>query len=1286
VATILIVDDRRANRDYLAALLSAGGNRLLQAADGAEALATARAERPDLVIAEILMPTMDGFELVRQLRAGPIIAQTPLIFCTAHYHEREARALARTCGVSCVISKPSEPEVVLSAVAAALGLLPPAASSSATEEFDREHLRLLTDELSQKADELRATNGRLSALVDLNLQLGSELDLRRLVQSFGHAAREIIGARYSVTGILDAEGLRLQSLYASGIDAETAAQLGSPDPQAGVLRTVLREGRCVRVSNPGGDPAVLGFSSSRPPIRAWLGAPIASPTRVYGYVGLIDKLGSDEFSKEDERLAVILAAQVGRVYENGSRYADLLRHASDLEREVAAHEQMEKILPGRVREGLLVGEVGAAFPRCGTLSEMLQLCAQGLVRHLDVVLARIWTFNDIQSILELRASAGLYTHIDGSHSRIPIGESEIGRIAQERTPHLTNDVMTDPLVSDKEWAKREGIVSFAGYPLIVEERLVGVVGMFACQALGTATLDVAGAVAQQIALGIERELVTSERASGEALREREEHIRLLLDSTAEAIYGIDRRGRCTFANQASARFLGYVDPSQLLGRNMHSLVHHSRKDGTPYPVEECRIFRAFLQNQGSHIDDEVLWRADGSSFPAEYWSHPICRDGQAVGAVVTFLDITERRQLEDQFRRAQQRLRDVVASSPTVLFTLSVAEDQVQGISWTSENLREILGYPPEVAISPDWWVANVHPEDLERVKTQTNTDLFTRGHSTQEYRFRHIDGSYRWTRCDMRLIRDETGRPSEVVGARSDITERKRAEEEQFKLREQLQQAQKLESVSRLAGGVAHDFNNLLTVINGHSDLLLRDLAPDDPMHESVSEIGTAGKRAEALVRQLLLLSRKQVTQVSDVNLNDIVTEVEKMLARVIGEDIRLESVLSSSLGYGRADAGQVHQILMNLAINARDAMPGGGTLLIETANADLDDTYAERHPEVKPGPYVQLKVSDTGIGMPQDVMSHLFEPFFTTKNPGEGTGLGLATVYGIVKQSGGSIQVYSEPGIGTTFTIYLPRVDPGVKLQQEPEPEPAPQSLRGTETVLVVEDQEQLRKMAGRVLRSYGYRVLEAANPGEALLHCERYAGPIHLMVTDVVMPRLTGPELAGRVKPLRPSMEVLFMSGYSERAITDRLELGGSYLSKPFSPEALATKVRGVLGSPRPAGTVLVVDDESSIRSFLRKILTGVGYRVLEAKNGREAVLQIETSEVDMMITDLAMPEQEGIETINLLRRQRPRLKIIAISGRFGADLLHTAELLGADATLAKPIQPKTLLDTVALVMRV
>jgi CheY-like chemotaxis protein len=296
----------------------------------------------------------------------------------------------------------------------------------------------------------------------------------------------------------------------------------------------------------------------------------------------------------------------------------------------------------------------------------------------------------------------------------------------------------------------------------------------------------------------------------------------------------------------------------------------------------------------------------------------------------------------------------------------------------------------------------------------------------------------------------------------------------------------------------------------------------------------------------------------------------------------------------------------------------------------------------------------------------------------------LGLATVYGIVKQNSGSIRVDSEAGRGTTFTIYLPRIERAVAAHEVPSLEAS--VPRGTETILVVEDQEQLRKMAVRVLRGHGYKVYEAADPEEALLQAERHADPIHLLLTDIVMPGMSGCELAERLKAVRPHIEIIFMSGYNDHATVDRqkLDSAGAYLAKPFSPEALAIKVREVLGSPRRAGTILVADDESGVRSFLRKLLEGEGYQVLEARDGREAVRQIETSEVDLMITDLAMPEQEGIETIQRLHQMRPQLKIIAMSGQFAGQMLHVAEHLGARASLAKPIQPDELVDVVARVM--
>jgi two-component system cell cycle sensor histidine kinase/response regulator CckA len=362
--------------------------------------------------------------------------------------------------------------------------------------------------------------------------------------------------------------------------------------------------------------------------------------------------------------------------------------------------------------------------------------------------------------------------------------------------------------------------------------------------------------------------------------------------------------------------------------------------------------------------------------------------------------------------------------------------------------------------------------------------------------------------------------------------------------------QVEKLETVGRLASGVAHDINNLLTVINGYSRLVLRKLSPSDPMHHSISEIALAGERAGALTAQLLRLTRKEAVEPRIVNLNDIVGEVEKMLGRLMGENIWLRSFRSVDLGCVRADPGQLHQVLTNLAINARDAMPMGGVLLIETENVHRDNL----------GPMVQLRVIDTGIGMTKEVMARLFEPFFTTKRAGEGTGLGLATVHRIVKESGGTIAVTSEPDRGTTFLIEFPRVDKAAGLTEQPEAlEP---SLHGSETILVVEDQDQVRRMAVDVLRDYGYQVKGVAGPKAALRYIEEHESEIHLLLTDLVMPDMSGWDLAEEFRAIRPTTAVIFMSGYGEPTLRGRRVAPGSYLAKPFSPEELAGKVKEVL----------------------------------------------------------------------------------------------------------------------------
>lgn len=388
-----------------------------------------------------------------------------------------------------------------------------------------------------------------------------------------------------------------------------------------------------------------------------------------------------------------------------------------------------------------------------------------------------------------------------------------------------------------------------------------------------------------------------------------------------------------------------------------------------------------------------------------------------------------------------------------------------------------------------------------------------------------------------------------------NDITQRKQLEN-------QFRQSQKMEAVGRLAGGVAHDFNNLLTAITGYCDLLLSGLDEDLPLRRDLEEIKKAGDRAASLTRQLLAFSRRQVLQPKVLDLNEVVANIEKMLMRLIGEDIDLITVLHPQLASVKADPGQIEQVIMNLAVNSRDAMPGGGKLTIETANVDLDAQYARRHSEVQPGPYVMLAVTDTGLGMDEEIISHLFEPFFTTKGVGKGTGLGLSTVYGIVKQSGGHIWAYSEPGRGSSFKIYLPRAE---KTLKEVEVEISSLAAKqGSETILIVEDADVVRTLAKKVLQMNGYTVLEASNGPEALRLSQTLSGPIHLMVTDVVMPHMSGRELTERLAPLRPEMKLLYISGYPGNAIAHHgiLDPETAFLQKPFAPAALVRKVREVL----------------------------------------------------------------------------------------------------------------------------
>jgi two-component system, cell cycle sensor histidine kinase and response regulator CckA len=470
-----------------------------------------------------------------------------------------------------------------------------------------------------------------------------------------------------------------------------------------------------------------------------------------------------------------------------------------------------------------------------------------------------------------------------------------------------------------------------------------------------------------------------------------------------------------------------------------------------------------------------------------------------------------------------------------------------------------ILGYGSAAEVLALDMARDVYADAAERQRLVERDTYSDRQYDDVEATWKRRDGRALTVQLSVRAVRNAAGQVEYYETFVRDVTDQRR-------LQQQVLQSQKMEAVGRLAGGIAHDFNNLLTVITSYSELLLEDLAPTDAKRDDLEQVRKAADGAAALTRQLLAFSRQQVVEPRVLSLNTVVEGLQKILRRVLGEDIELTTTLAPDLGAVRADAGQLEQVLMNLAVNARDAMPTGGRLTVETANVEHEPTYAREHEAAAVRQFAMLAVTDTGCGMDEATKARIFEPFFTTKEPGKGTGLGLATVYGIVKQAGGFIWVYSEPGQGTSFKIYLPAVETPAERTTVASGAPAP---RGTETVLLVEDAAAVRAVTKQVLVRQGYTVLEAPDGEAALRLARRHRGPIHLLLTDVVMPRLSGRDLAQQLARVRPDMKVLFASGYTDDSVVRHgiLESGTAYLQKPFSPESLARKVREVLDAPRP-----------------------------------------------------------------------------------------------------------------------
>ncbi len=758
--------------------------------------------------------------------------------------------------------------------------------------------------------------------------------------------------------------------------------------------------------------------------------------------------------------------------------------------------------------------VGLALKRRDWLDNILNQCASAMVQYLNAALARIWIY-EADGQLKLHASAGVTPALNEEAADFKVQLSE--DVLTNGKPVLIKQLIGDPRLPDQEWAQRHRLVAFAGYPLVMEDRLVGLMSIFAHMPLSEGTLQEMGSVANGIALCIER------KRSAEALGASESKYRSVLENIKEVIFQVDEAGRFTFLNPAWTEMTGF-EVSETLGMRLVGYLHPEDRE------RHWELFQQLIQRKEAQCRDETRYLArDGTFRWVELFAQPIA-EKEGFGASGTIRDITERKQAEAEI----QKLAAFVRLNPEPVLELA-ADGTLSYVNPAAYEIARSLGLQDPAALLPAD-AATVARECLQSGQSKLAQEI-TINSRTISWSFFPIV-------------------PSQAVHCYgSDLTERNNLEM-------QLRHVQKLESVGQLAAGVAHDFNNILTIIQGHTDRLLGRFDGDPEVTEPLKQVSAAAQRGSTLTRQLLMFSRKQIMQPKALDLNAVLGNLTKMLHRLLGEDIALESKYAPGLPATEADVGMIEQVIMNLAVNSRDAMPKGGKLLITTEAAQVDAAYARQHPDAHAGQFVCLSVTDTGCGMEPKTLARIFEPFFTTKPVGKGTGLGLATVYGIVTQHQGWIDVSSRVGSGTTFKVYFPATTKAAEpLVEKPA---APVTIRGRhETILVVEDEPVLRELARMILKDYDYQVLEAATGVEALKIWDQHNGQVDLLLTDMVMPDgISGRELAEQLKGRKPGLKVIYTSGYSSEVMGQDLGAGVRFLQKPYPPPQLAQAVRECL----------------------------------------------------------------------------------------------------------------------------
>ncbi len=1077
--------------------------------------------------------------------------------------------------------------------------------------------RKQAEEIARKSEEEAKRLAEENAVMaEIGQIISSTLNIEEVYERFAEEVHKFIPFDRIAVNIINPEERTFRILYVSGPQVNQRRG-GDIIPLAGTGTEEVRRTRASVLMREKNQEEILSRCPGLLPIfkagfRSIMMVPLFSKNEVIGTLNLQSK-NPNAYTEMELRLAERVGTQIAGAMANAQLFMER-------ERAEKALRESEEEARRLAQENAVMAEIGRIISSTLNIEEIYERFIEEVRKLIQGDRITIAIANPDGSTLTLAYAWGLEVAGRKTGNVFPLAGTTSEKAMRTRSSIMTQEENMEEvlrLFPGLSSYYKAGFQSMIVVPLISKNNVIGTLHFRSLKPKAYTQSDVllAERVGNEIAGAIANAQLFAERKQAEAsLRKSEEEARRLaqenavmaeigkiISSTldieevyerfAEEMHKLISFGRVavniidpksyTFnipyvsGTQVTNRRTGEVIPlagtgaEEIMRTRTSIFIHEENREAI---ISRCPSLVPIIQAGFQSImmvplisENEVIGVLNVQSTRPKAYTERDLRlaeriSSQIAGAIANALLFIGRKRSEQALRESEERYRSILESVEDGYYEVDIAGN----FTFFNDSMCQILGYSKEEMMGMN----NRQYTDQKNAKKlyQAFNKVFRTEQSAKgcEWEIIKKDGTKRDVDASVSLIKDISGNRIGFRGIVRDITERKQVEKEMAALQEQLRQSQKIEAIGQLAGGIAHDFNNSLTLIKTCSQLALMDLKAGDPLRGTFEMIDKATQQSANLTRQLLAFSRRQIMEMKVIDLNNLLLEMDKMLHRIIGEDIELVSVLAEDLGRVQVDPGQVEQVIINLALNARDAMPRGGKLTIETAKVDLDEAYVNGHVGVKPGRYVRIAVSDTGVGMTTEVREKIFEPFFTTKEKGKGTGLGLSTVYGIVKQSGGNIWVYSEPGKGATFKVYLPQVEEPLEEEKEKARRLERELPHGGETVLVAEDDGDVRSLVVQILKKQGYKVLDAANGEEAFTICEKHEGSIDLLVTDVVMPVMSGRELTDRLLLLHPKIKVLYMSGYTDDTVVRHgvLEEGVNFFQKPFSMEALVLKLREVL----------------------------------------------------------------------------------------------------------------------------